>query len=96
MRREGEDKIWWVSSKKGKFNVRSFYNILAWKEASPFPWKSNWRTKAPSRVAFFTWTAVLEKIFTLDNLRKRNLIVTNRCFLMRSGWGDYQLSSSTQ
>jgi hypothetical protein len=36
MRREGEDKIWWVPSKKGKFDVRSFYNILAKKEASLF------------------------------------------------------------
>jgi hypothetical protein len=24
----GADKIWWVPSKKGKFEVRSFYNIL--------------------------------------------------------------------
>jgi hypothetical protein len=36
MIREGEDKIWWVPSRKGKFDVRSFYNILARKEASPF------------------------------------------------------------
>jgi hypothetical protein len=69
---------------KGKFNVRSFYNILARKEASHFPWKSIWRTKTPSRVAFFTWTAVLGKIFTLDNLRKRNLTVINRCFLRKA------------
>jgi hypothetical protein len=81
MSREGEDKIWWVPSSKGKFDVRLFYNILARKEASHFPWKSIWRTKAPSRVAFFAWTVVLRKILTYDNLRKMNLIVINRCCL---------------
>ena len=40
------------------------------KEASPFPWKSIWRTKAPSRVAFFTWTAVLGKVSLLTTLEK--------------------------
>jgi hypothetical protein len=52
--------------------------------ASPFPWKSIWRTKASSRVAFFTLTAVLRKILIIDNLRKRNLIVINRCCLCKS------------
>jgi hypothetical protein len=40
MSREGEDKIWWVPSSKGKFNVRSFYNILVSKEVGQFSWKS--------------------------------------------------------
>ena len=84
MRREGEDKIWWVPSRKGKFDVKSFYNILARKKASHFPWKSIWHTKAPSIVAFFTWMAVLGKIFTLDNLRKSNIIVINRCCLCKA------------
>jgi hypothetical protein len=44
MSREGEDKIWWVPSNKGNFDVRSLYNILASKEAIPFPWKSVWHT----------------------------------------------------
>jgi hypothetical protein len=84
MSREGEDKIWWVPSNKGNFDVRSLYNILASKEAIPFPWKSVWHTKAPSRVAFFTWTIVLGKILTIDNLRKMNLIVINRCCMCKS------------
>jgi hypothetical protein len=41
---------------------------------SSFPWKSNWRSKAPFRVTFFTWTTFLGKILTLDNLRKRHMI----------------------
>ena len=84
MSREGEDKIWWVPFSKENFDVRSFYNTLASKEASHFPWKSIWRSKALSRVVFFTWMAVLEKILTFDNLKKMNLIVINRCYLCKS------------
>jgi hypothetical protein len=40
------------------------------------PWKIIWKSKVPSRVDFFTWTEVLEKILTMDNLRKKNIIVT--------------------
>jgi hypothetical protein len=45
----------------------------------PFPWKSIWKTKAPLRVAFFAWTATRSKIRTVDNLRRRGMIVVNRC-----------------
>jgi hypothetical protein len=37
--------------------------------------KSIWSIKAPSRVVFFVWTMTLGKILTLNNLRKRNVIV---------------------
>jgi hypothetical protein len=30
-------------------------------------------------VAFFVWLAALGKILTLDNLRKRNMVLINRC-----------------
>ena len=56
---------------RGKFEVRSFYNILISNVNFPFPWKSIWHTKAPPRVAFFVQSAALGKILTLDNLRKK-------------------------
>ena len=41
---------------------------------------------APPRVAFFVWTATLGKILTMDNLRKKNIIVTKSCCMCkRSG-----------
>jgi hypothetical protein len=64
-----EDKLWWVSSKKGLLKVKSFYS-LACTRSSRFPWRSVWRTQAPSRAAFSVWCASLGKILTLDNLRK--------------------------
>ena len=47
------------------------------------PWKSIWKSKAPTRVAFFVWMAVLGKILTLDNLRKKNIIVMEWCCMCK-------------
>jgi hypothetical protein len=75
----GVDKIWWVPDRKGTYAVKSFYNVLISRDCSPFPWKSIWRTKAPPRVAFFVWSAALGKILTLNNLKKKNMVLVNRC-----------------
>jgi hypothetical protein len=64
--------------------VRSFYNILISNVSFPFPWKSIWRTKAPPRVAFFVWSVALGKILTLDNLRKKNMVLINRCGMCKN------------
>jgi hypothetical protein len=42
-----------------------------------------WRTKAPPISVFFVWSAVLGKILTLDNLRKRHIIVINKCCMCK-------------
>jgi hypothetical protein len=84
LRGVGEDKLWWIPSRKGTFEVRSFYRALSTQGPSSFPWKGIWRTKAPPRVAFFAWTATRGKILTIDNLRRRGMIVVNRCCLCES------------
>ena len=71
IQRESQDKLWWIASKKGTFKVKDFFRALTRVEGRGFPWKSVWRTKSPPRAAFFVWAAVLRKILTLDNLRKR-------------------------
>ena len=63
----------------GKFEVSSFYNVLISHVSFPFPWNSIWRTKAPLRVAFFVWLVALGKILTVGNLRKKNMVLVNRC-----------------
>jgi hypothetical protein len=55
--RHGEgDRLVWNPSRKGLFEVRSFYKELI-RKGGPvvpcFPWKNIWRVKAPTRVAFF-------------------------------------------
>jgi hypothetical protein len=80
----GEDKLWWVPSSKGAFEVRSYYRVLLSHGPISFPWKGIWRTKAPPRVAFFAWTVARGKILTIDNLCRRGMIVVNRCWLCES------------
>jgi hypothetical protein len=84
LRGGGVDKLWWLHSSKGLFEVKTFYQALSPSGSSSFPWKSIWRSKAPPRVAFFTWTAAWGKILTMDNLRRRGMVVVNRCWLCES------------
>ena len=35
------------------------------------------------RAAFFVWSATLGKILTLENLRKRQVVVINRCYMCK-------------
>jgi hypothetical protein len=44
---------------------------------------SVWRTQAPPRAIFFVWPTALSKILTLDNLRRRHVIVTNICCMCK-------------
>jgi hypothetical protein len=79
-----EDKLWWIPSSKGFFEVSTFYQVLSPSGSISFPWKGIWRTKALPKVAFFAWTAARSKIPTIDNLRRRGMIMTNRRWLYES------------
>jgi hypothetical protein len=57
--------------------------VLSRKEGPSFPWKNIWCAKAPTRVAFFVWSAALGKILTHDNLRKRNIVVIEWCCMCK-------------
>jgi len=81
---EGEDKLCWVPARKKSFEVKSYYKILSSPIQSSFPWKSIWKVNVPPRVAFFVWTATLGKTLTLDNLRKRNIIVMDWCSMCKT------------
>ena len=58
MRWEGEDKLWWVPSKRGLLGLKSFYNVMGCYDSFHFPCKSIWRTRIPLRVAFFVWSKI--------------------------------------
>ena len=70
IRRGSLDSLCWRPSSCKVFVVRSYYSILLQPTRSLFPWKSVWKSKVPTRMTFFTWTAALERILTVDNLRK--------------------------
>ena len=43
-----------------------------------------WQSKVPPRVAFFSLSASLGKILTIDNLRKRRVLVLDWCYTFNS------------
>ena len=53
----GEDKMCWIPNKHKGFRVRDYYKISVGNTLLGFPWKSIWKQKIPSKVAFFVWTA---------------------------------------
>jgi hypothetical protein len=63
VRCEGEDKLFWIPSRRKSFEVNS-YKVLSIPIHSSFPWKSIWKVKVSPRVAFFVWTATLGKFLT--------------------------------
>jgi hypothetical protein len=68
---------------KKSFAVKSYYCCLGSSPNRSFLWKSIWKVKVPPRVAFFSWTAVLGKILTIDALRKRGLIIADWCCMCK-------------
>uniref|UniRef100_A0A2N9FSF4 Reverse transcriptase zinc-binding domain-containing protein n=1 Tax=Fagus sylvatica TaxID=28930 RepID=A0A2N9FSF4_FAGSY len=46
--------------------------------------KSIWKAKVPPRVAFFTWTAALGRILTVENLRRRHVILVSWCCMCKA------------
>jgi hypothetical protein len=83
LKQDNVDKLCWKPSKKGLFDVRFFYNVPFPHDSIHFHWRYIWCSKAPLRVTFFAWSAALGKILTLDNLRKRNIIVIDWCCLYK-------------
>ena len=79
----GVDQLCWQRNRKKGFTVRIYYHCLTTPATMQFPWKGIWKPKVPPRVAFFVWTAVLGKILTNDNLRKRRVVLVNWCCLCK-------------
>ena len=63
--------------------VSAYYHLLVGHSEQFFPWKSIWKQKIPSRVAFFVWTTALGKCLTIDNLRKRKVCILDWCYLCK-------------
>jgi hypothetical protein len=79
----GEDRLCWRSRATKGFTVKNFYSCLCPSPSASFPWKTIWKANVPPRIAFFSWTAALGNLLTIDNLRKRHLIIVNWCCLCK-------------
>ena len=78
-----EDKRCWLPCKSKGFTVSAYYHLLVGHSDQFFPWKSIWKQKIPSRVAFFVWTAALGKCLTIENLRKRKVCILDWCYMFK-------------
>jgi hypothetical protein len=80
----GEDRMCWRGHLKDGFQVKSYYNLLLPFAGHLGPWKRIQKTGAPPRVAFFVWAAALGRILTIDNLRRRHVIVIDWCCMCKA------------
>ena len=55
--------------------VSVYYCLLVGPSDQFFPWKSIWKQKIHSRVAFFVWTTALGKSLMINNLRKKKFVL---------------------
>ena len=63
--------------------VKNYYSILMGSNDYCFPWKSIWKQKIPSWVAFFVWIAALGKCLTIDNLWKMKVCILDWCYMCK-------------
>ena len=63
--------------------MSGYYHSISSSIGISFPWKMVWQLKVPPWVAFFSWTAALGKILTIDNLQKMHFVVLEWCFMCK-------------
>ena len=74
----GEDKMCSTPIKSRGSDVSNYYQALLGVSIQSFPWKSIWKQKVPSRIAFFVWIAALGTILTIDNLQKKKVLYVQK------------------
>ena len=70
---------WTLAKSKGS-EVSSYYQALLGVCTQSFP-RSIWKQQVPCRVAFFVWTTALGTILTIDNLRKKKVLILEWCYM---------------
>lgn len=73
-----------IRIKKVYFQLNPFIQFSKSLLIPLFPNKWVWCKGVPSKVAFFLWNFVLEKILNVHHLQRRGLNLTNRCVLCSS------------
>ncbi|KAF5178633.1 hypothetical protein FRX31_031782 [Thalictrum thalictroides] len=83
---EANDMWRWKPDRHGNSSVKSFYEELAKLEILQsqgathiYPYRLVWKVDIPSKVQFFMWTVMHNRILTADNLIHRGSQVNPRC-----------------
>ena len=77
-----EDQLLLKGDKEAVFSARLMYKKLV-HSPSPiaFPSCSIWNPIVPPKIGFFSWEMSWGKVLTPDKLKRRGVILANRCFL---------------
>ena len=76
-----EDKLLLKGSSHGNFSVKIMYRGLDLLPDIDFPFLSVWYSVIPSKIGFFAWEASWGKVITLDQLKRCERALANRCCL---------------
>ena len=68
-------------SSAGNFLVKSLNKVLDGSRDVTFPHWFIWNYWVHSKVSFFAWEAAWGRILTLDMLKRRGIVLANKCFL---------------
>ena len=95
---EGEenDTLVWPLASDGLYSVRTAYRMQengvsqenpssSSTETAATVWKGVWNIQAPSKIKHFVWQALRDSLPTKPNLRIRNIMVDETCFLCEGG-----------
>ena len=79
--RQDDDRWFWLADTKGKFTVRSSYNVLnfAPNGSNSKVWKFLWGLEVPGKVQHFIWRALINVLPTTNNLLSRKVDVSLIC-----------------
>ncbi|WMV29386.1 hypothetical protein MTR67_022771, partial [Solanum verrucosum] len=76
------DRLKWGNSRKGHYTVKEGYHSLCSRNSmiDKWSWKHIWKTKLPTKVICFSWTALHNSCLSQDNISKRKFQLVNRCY----------------
>ena len=77
----GEDKLTLKNVKDKGFSVKSMYKGFDVSPALDFPHRLVWNPVVPQKIGVFAWEAAWGKVLTLDQLKRRGMTFSNRCFM---------------
>lgn len=78
-----EDKFIWRWNSSVEFSIKMAYRNLLRDNKSLDSWMQVWNPHLISKMNFFGWTALHDKILTQDNLSKRGFQFPNRCVMCK-------------
>ncbi|CAN1186551.1 Putative ribonuclease H protein At1g65750 [Linum perenne] len=86
----GEDGIIWGPDPRGKFTLKTAYEILASKDhhMDQDIWRTIWRWNGPNRVKHFLWLVAHNRILTNAERQRRHLVDVATCQRCRGGFED--------